>query len=115
MSAQYPDLDVDIHIQQMTNKTKQAQCREIDLDTYLKELAQKRVTVMIPKLDREVIQLWTKSHWSQIDPYSDLEETKTDVSSTSSNEETEQQTGLESVNPLGGHALRCRKQRYTVN
>ena len=92
MNVQYPELDVDLRIQQMTQAAKQVQSREIDLEAYLKELAQKKVTVMIPKLDREVIQLWTKSHWFQLDPYSDLEETKTDISSTSSNEDTEQQT-----------------------
>ena len=78
----------------------------MDLDAYLKDLAQKKVTVTITKLDKEVIQLWTKSHWMQIDPYSDLEEVKSDTLSTSSTAVLDQQIGLDGAISVRGHSLR---------
>ena len=47
-----------------------------DFTKYLHSLSlSRKVCVMVPRLKREVVQLWTKTHWSQLDAYSDIEET----------------------------------------
>ena len=89
--------------------------RELNFETYLKELAHKKVSVMISKLDDEVIQLWTKNHWSQIDPYSDLEEVNSEITTSPSSEESDHQPVLENMISVGGHSLRQRKRMYTLN
>ena len=82
----------------------------INLDCIL-TLGVKKVTVTIPKLDSEIIQIWTKTHWSQIDPYSDIEEVK------SSSSEIEMSptdiTFEDSAKPeVGSHYLWPRKRVY---
>ena len=75
------------------------------------------------KLSIEVIQLWTKTHWSQLDPYSDIDEdTKPDKSEKTTDPPTEN-PALISVKCqfskdstlLGGHALRHWKRHYTMD
>ena len=88
---------------------------ENKLNRYLEALALKRkVSVVIPKLSTEVIQLKTKTHWSDIDPYSSLEECLSDeetklVDNTAKREC--EPTGL-FFDSVGGHTLRKRKRNY---
>ena len=61
--------------------------------------------VLVPRMNTEVIKLWTKSHWGQLDPYSDLDESSADTTSM---------TGESNVEPLGmngGHYLCPRKKK----
>ena len=70
------------------------------------------VLVPIPRIKPEIVQLWTKTHCSQLDPYSDIEEME-----SKSSEKTE--TGLTKAEPsslffhmMGGHCLGPRKHTY---
>ena len=47
---------------------------DVDFDTYLEKLVSKcKVSVTVSKLNQEMIQLWTKTHLTNLDPYSELE------------------------------------------
>ena len=35
--------------------------------------------VLIPRMKKEIVQLWTKTHWTQLDPYSNIEETGSEI------------------------------------
>ena len=88
------------------------------LDDYMKSLALKRiVSVVVPKLGKETVQLWTKTHWSNIDPYSDIEVVDdTSDQSTSSDTDLDKSAHVER-NPhfdiIGGRILRKRKRSYS--
>ena len=113
MNAQFPEIDLDTLVLQEKDKIKHL--RELNFETYLKEPVHKNVSVIISKLNDEVIQLWTKNHWSQIDPYSDLEEVHSENTTPPSSEESDYQPVLENMISVGGHTLRQRKRRYTLN
>ena len=92
---------------------------EQKLDKYLEALALKRkVSVTIPRLDPEVIQLMIKTHWTNIDPYSDIEniinesEKETDATSDPSSEMDN--SGVFFTH-AGGHVLRKRTRHYSAN
>ena len=90
---------------------------EQKLTDYLKALALKRkVSVTIQKLKPEIVKLQTKSHWTNIDPYSDIEEVNSETDndhSSSDTSESKEQAGL-FFECHGGHVLRRRKRNYTV-
>ena len=97
---------------------KKEQIKEINYDAYLTDLAaKKKVSVTISKLDDEVIHLWTKTHWLQLDPYSSLEEAST--GSPGETIETDMDTNKvqdqDNVSvPTTGYILRQRKCQYTT-
>ena len=95
------------------------QTPEVDFDTYLEKLALKRkVTVTLSKINQEMIQLWTKTHWSNLDHYSDLDEvrhTDTDDEVFAPKEEIKATVTCVHFNCIGGHRLRKRKRSYTTS
>ena len=97
---------------------------DVYFDVYLKNIACKKVTVTVTRLSAEIIQLWSKTHWSQLDPYSDLENetvTKTTDKSGSciGSSDLAQIEAPQSTNPvqtiIGGHVLQKRKRHYNVD
>ena len=88
-----------------------------DFDKFLESLALKRkIVINVPKLSEENIQRWTKTHWADLDPYSDIE----DIGDQSVEDATNQQ---ESANDrkkgvhleiAGGYCLRRRKRSYST-
>ena len=86
---------------------------ELDLNTLLKNLALKqKPKVIVPKMDKITLQRLTKvvPHWSELDPYSDLEE----------HCESGNASPCEPVSPdcvyftkIGGHVLRKRHRSYS--
>ena len=76
--------------------------------------------MVISKLQEEVIKLWTKQHWSFLNP--DIEE----VQSSDGSEDYVESNGYQSLNKvsrgdcdkmpleIGGHVLRKRKQSYAT-
>ena len=71
----------------VTNKDRQV----LDYTEYLKTLTLRKTSVILPKLRDEIIQLWTKEHWSFLDPYSDIEEAVSSVN-TDTNDDHDSMT-----------------------
>ena len=115
---------------------KDVRNQEVNFDELLKTLALKRKTsVLITKLQENVIQSWTKKTptWQDLDPYSSLEEmsdsdsqarkSSTQNSSVTNSVKKEKVTKLENDSPdltskntddIGGHRLRKRKRSYSM-
>ena len=89
-----------------------------NFDDFLKTLALKPVSVTVSRLSTEIVELWTKPHWINQDPYSDLEDicSLTRTSSTIGIDDEIAQKWITGVNFefTGGHVLRRRKQMYAT-
>ena len=106
-----PHVQIENLLKNIDNKTttETDKC-ELDFDGYLKNLTLHKSSVVLPKLKEEVIRLWTKEHWSFLNPYSDIEEDiptaqTLSVKSKSSEDKHDEPS-------FGGHDLRCRKRNY---
>ena len=81
---------------------------ECNFNKYLKALALKRkVSVTVQKLCTEIIKLQTKTHWTNIDPYSDIEEISSETDEgqiPSQASQTQEPSGL-LFECHGGHVL----------
>ena len=78
---------------------------DVDLNVLLKNLALKRKSeVIVPKIDKVTVHRWTKKvpHWSELDPYSDLEE---QCDSVSLDEPINLDSGVHFTR-ISGHVLR---------
>ena len=93
----------------------------INIEDYIKKLAMKQQPkVVVPKLKWEVVQILTGTHWTNIDPYSDIDE----VPTTDSDEPRDVDSSMQ-IEPLyseaselffqmaGGHCLRKRTRSYS--
>ena len=81
-----------------------------DLTKYLHSLSlSRKACVMVPRLKREVVQLWTKTHWSQLDAYSDIEETGSELQVTPDDFSDDQ------LEVKYSHNLRPRKRHYNID
>ena len=92
--------------------------QSLDYSEYLKKLALTKTSVVLPKLQDEIIQLWTKQHWSFLDPYSDIEEalSSPDSGDTNSEGETVQLNKNDETSAvIGGRVLRRRKRNYLTS
>ena len=128
LSEKFPMTDIESIIANRhdTEKKEHKIGCEVDIESYLKKLTHKKVTITVTRLDREVIELWTKTHWSQLDPYSDLDnETISELDADKSESEAQsseahsievhQHSNLGQPVSMGGHILRSRKRHYTMN
>ena len=121
----FPISDIYLALADLQTMTKNETnyCHEVNIDAYLKNQACKKVTVTVSKLSNEVIQLWTKTHWSQLDPYSDIDdEAKSDKSENATDPvaispmvDPKQSSSSQQSALIGGHVLRCRKRHYTTD
>ena len=112
----YPDVNIDdlMEAQKSTRVTQMVPPKVnagMNFEEYLKTLALKKVTVTVPKLDPDIIKLWTKTHWQFQDPYSDLKEVHNVSSECDHNEENIVGKTFEHVE---GHVLKCRKCSYCI-
>ena len=116
LSKTYSDLEIEKELVELDKKEK----RNINLEALLKTLSLKRkVTVTVPKLKCDVINIWMKKVplWKDTDPYSSLEE----IMSSDDDGDKKPKTDREiSSNPdeglhfsrIGGHCLRTSEQSY---
>ena len=108
----FPKIDVDIkNIQSIITEHKKKIARQCE--TYLQSLGLKiKPVVIVSKLKPDSLNVEKKTHWSQIDPYSDLEETR-------SNPQNDNPDGVTHsgvyFDVIGGHTLRKRKRSYQCN
>ena len=85
---------------------------DVNFEDYLKTLALRKVTVTVPKLKIDIIQIWMKKHWSMLDPYSHLEETSSSDRTTSDKYDDGPNTSTRKTdtsglyfNYIGGHLI----------
>ena len=72
----------------------------------------KRVTVTVLRISMEIVQLWTKTHWTNQNPYSDIEEEPTvPVDEDTGDAEPKNISGV-NFDYIGGHVLLCHKRLY---
>ena len=86
-----------------------------ELDLYLKSLALKRkVTITLSRLDPEMVKIMTKTHWSTLDPYSDIDDVTGETAKADNidNNVKPESTGVY-FDCIGGHVLRKRKRHYS--
>ena len=89
-------------------------CDERNFNKYLKALALKwKVSVTVQKLCPEIIKLQTKTHWTNIDPYSEISSETDEGQSPSKTSQTDEPSGL-LFECHGGHVLQKRKCRYST-
>ena len=72
-------------IDKLTVQADKSDKQNTDMEKFLRALELKRkIAIVIPKLDSDLINLWTKKvpSWQELDPYSSLEE-ESDSASTS--------------------------------
>ena len=98
----------------------------VKFESYLKTLALKpKVTVVLPKLRKVTVQHWTKMHWTQVDPYSDIEVVDdsendiahevADLSSQHSDPDEIHADNNPYFDVIGGRILRKRKRSYSAD
>ena len=123
--SSYPNMNIDNAletIKKLRNASKEE--HKIDFDQYLKTLAlKKKSTVSITRLNKEVLQLWTKTHWSNINPYSDLDDilSSDDESQKMTEKVQHDDEEIKSVecisgvyfDSISGHVLRKHKRSYS--
>ena len=97
--------------------------RNTDMEKFLCALElQRKIAIVIPKLDKDLINLWTKKvpSWQELDPNASLEEDNN--SASSSPDKSKSHSSMSSAHDAshqdapfskkGGHALRPRKHIY---
>ena len=105
----FPKIDVDIkNIQSIITEHKKKKTQQFE--TYLRSLDLKmKPVVSLSKLKLDSLNMEKKTHWSQIDPYSDLEETRSNPQDD--NPVVMSHSGMYH-DVIGGHTLRKRKRSY---
>ena len=112
-----PDVDIDAlvgqcKLSQPSENLSTPSNPAVNFDDFLKTLAFKWVTVTVSRFSTEMVQLWTKTHWTNHDPYSDLEEEPpTPSKDNTENIEPKNYSGV-NFDYIGGHVLRCQKRPY---